>query len=1055
MFKLRRAFLFYIMGIFLIGPSAWAADGAKAQKKTFHPVADAQVMNDEVGDVNSGDNETMAVLHGPDNHKQAYLKFEVNDIGHPIRKAILKVYVDKITKGDPSVPVDVWSADNDWEEHVITWNKRPAPKEKFTSFSSIPIFQQWMTADVSDYVKEEGVYTFCLGETEKADIVIPTREGKEGFRPLLEVYYGEGELDVEPASQAVETSTDVALHPTDDLSLDQTAANPESETLVLKGGASPSEAYLAFDLPQANGDVNSATLRLYCTNTPGENSKVSIYTTGNGWTEKSVSWESKPEAMPSEPLAEAALPGNEGWLEIDVQDYITGTGRYSFILRTDSESDVAIASSDATTNAPELAINHQDGLNKKGPQIAQAAKRIIARYSDQKLASMGILDVTKSPYNADNTGKTDATLAIQRALNEGRDSLCVTYLPSGTYLVSDTLEGISPNYKGPSMMMASNRVHYAPILKGPSDPAARPVIKLADNAPGFSDPENAKPIIHFWAVIGTPPNVYEKSNAHFSSQIMDINVDTNGKNGNAGAIGIDFLACERSTFQCVEINAEGSFAGIKHGLGSGGGMHDLTVIGGQYGAYLPVTQPTCSLSHATFKGQTVACVYNNSRGPLIMPGSVFEPAAGAKAVICKGGPGARSSAGLALIDARIEMAEGSTEPAILTDRSIYLNNVYMKNVGTLAVMKDAGEGYQQSGKADGWCHVKEYAGNAVVEYSEKQAVDGEVVRPDVIYVDGERRLEPLADIAMDGITAESIPADLQSRHTWKGLFPCFDTPGILNAWDYGVTPDGKSDQWAALQKAIDDASEKDLPLFLPKGVYPISKTLDLRKNTALVGAAQTATILTTFADPDANSESSFLDPKNPQPIIRTDDVADATTKIAFLRLTAEKSSYAYLWRAGAESTIRAIFAGSEADNGPVAIYRGNGGGRYYSAGLNDSLIDGTTQPLRFYHYQVQPHGAKIRNASNIDIFGQKYEGKSPVIDMSGCRNVRVFGEGGGGHPDAVYKVTDCTDFLIANIHPQFLGLPLGLRDMVLEDGKGTGDFNQVVLYKRGNPQPLK
>lgn len=48
-----------------------------------------------------------------------------------------------------------------------------------------------------------------------------------------------------------------------------------------------------------------------------------------------------------------------------------------------------------------------------------------------------ILDVTKSPYNADNTGKTDATKQIQRALDDaGKKGGGVVFLPAGEYSLS-------------------------------------------------------------------------------------------------------------------------------------------------------------------------------------------------------------------------------------------------------------------------------------------------------------------------------------------------------------------------------------------------------------------------------------------------------------------------------------------------------------------------------------------------------------------------------------------------------------------------------------------
>ena len=65
---------------------------------------------------------------------------------------------------------------------------------------------------------------------------------------------------------------------------------------------------------------------------------------------------------------------------------------------------------------------------------AQAA----SRGKDEQTASYGFLDVTKPPYNVDNTGNSDVTDMLQSAIDFARLNYFVVYLPLGTYLVSDT-----------------------------------------------------------------------------------------------------------------------------------------------------------------------------------------------------------------------------------------------------------------------------------------------------------------------------------------------------------------------------------------------------------------------------------------------------------------------------------------------------------------------------------------------------------------------------------------------------------------------------------------
>ena len=45
-----------------------------------------------------------------------------------------------------------------------------------------------------------------------------------------------------------------------------------------------------------------------------------------------------------------------------------------------------------------------------------------------------LIDVTKAPYNADNTGKEDAQPAIMKAIGDAKDN-DVVYLPAGTYRI--------------------------------------------------------------------------------------------------------------------------------------------------------------------------------------------------------------------------------------------------------------------------------------------------------------------------------------------------------------------------------------------------------------------------------------------------------------------------------------------------------------------------------------------------------------------------------------------------------------------------------------------
>jgi hypothetical protein len=57
----------------------------------------------------------------------------------------------------------------------------------------------------------------------------------------------------------------------------------------------------------------------------------------------------------------------------------------------------------------------------------------------QPLSCLGFADVSLPPFNADPTGATDATVALQRAVDFARWHYLAVYIPAGTYTVTDTL----------------------------------------------------------------------------------------------------------------------------------------------------------------------------------------------------------------------------------------------------------------------------------------------------------------------------------------------------------------------------------------------------------------------------------------------------------------------------------------------------------------------------------------------------------------------------------------------------------------------------------------
>ena len=139
-------------------------------------------------------------------------------------------------------------------------------------------------------------------------------------------------------------------------------------------------------------------------------------------------------------------------------------------------------------------------------------------------ADAGVADVTKAPYNADPTGKTDATMAIQKALTEKKN---IVYLPNGTYLISDQLRWGDRQTRQ--------------ILQGQSESGT--ILKLADKAPGYGSPTSPKSMI--WT--GRAPA------QRFRNGIRNLTVNT-GQN-NAGAIGVQYMSNNQGGMHHVTIES--------------------------------------------------------------------------------------------------------------------------------------------------------------------------------------------------------------------------------------------------------------------------------------------------------------------------------------------------------------------------------------------------------------------------------------------------------------------------------------------------------------------
>jgi hypothetical protein len=755
---------------------------------------------------------------------------------------------------------------------------------------------------------------------------------------------------------------------------------------------------------------------------------------------------------------------------------------------------IASAQNEVTAGDTYLRYVHPT-IREPFPDLVDLA--VPAELEDRRTAALGLADVTKGPFRADPTGRQDSTRAIQAAIDFARDHQLVCFFPPGTYRISDTLVCVQQLYRRSNgRVLGGNR--FPNLLVGSRAGAQRPRLVLAPHSPGFDNPEKPKLVVYFWArgyanpttagrvTDGLGPDVEQPN---ISMNQMLVNLDIVIGEGNPGAIALRHQAAEGSAIEDCTIDATHGLAGIQGGIGSGGGSAGVTVIGGRIGldftGYLSGTQPTPTITGFTLRGQTEAAIRSTSRQTLVAAGLriIADRCAGP---LIQVGTGDVHRGELTLVDGEIiftgEALARAERVAVASGRGVYLHNVFVRNATKVVV--DAEQERELPGNPEGWLRIREYAHTC-----RPRSNQGREYRYPV-YVDG-LRVERVCEVE----SSQDPPEDSQSRHLWPAQFPSFESAGAANvkAAPYGAQGDGRADDTAAIQRAI---NENEI-VFLPKGCYRLTRTLKLRPHTKLIGVGQHLSILLT------TGEGTFTDGKSPAPLVRTADTAEADTVLAFLGLLAPSNvpgTTALHWRCGGRSVFRAVEVSKQSIRGfapalrgapkpgprsprPPVLVTGHGGGNWYnyrySTGPGDApgyrqlLVDGAQGPLRFYQFSPQhatsDYATELRGSRHISIFGTKYEGNHPMLLVRDCDDIRLFGHGGNakGLPGGTLFVFERTpDFLFANgvdgptkIGSRSLSHPDGSTDprewhMLVERFPDGTEFKlppleRPVLYRRG------
>ncbi len=722
---------------------------------------------------------------------------------------------------------------------------------------------------------------------------------------------------------------------------------------------------------------------------------------------------------------------------------------------------------------PTVMTPFPDGISLAVPQ----------KLGNQKLALLGVVDVTATPFYADPSGAKDSTQALQEAINFARNCQMVCFFPSGTYRVSDTLSCIQDYYLRSHGIISTGR-RFPCVLMG-SRQGTRPRIVLAPQSPGFNKPASPKYVVHFWArSVETGDPQTPQPNISFDQ--MFVNIDITIGPGNAGAVAIRHRAAQGSSIQDCTIDATYGLTGVEGGAGSGGGHHHITVIGGKYGLDLRETQPASTISGITLVHQEEAAILYSGRQALSAVGIKIVSESSGPLIRAANSRWAVHNGQICLVDSEIVFDKKNPKTdniVIVSDRAVYLRNVYVKQADY--ILKKS-QGAAIKGNPNGWQHIREIA--AVqnpprwknLPYKAPVYLNG--IRQTNDWIDVENNLAP--------------PSALQSQHIWPKDFPAWQAQNAVSVKQapYLARGDGKTDDTRAIQRALD---ENEI-VYLPKGYYRVSQTIKLHSESRLVGTAPFHSLLLV-----RESKGDFADATHPQPVVQTVDDAQANTILAFCGIYVAQEvggAYALNWRAGSKSIVRSVdfirrqmYGHSKHPQGiplyeydhPFVAIRGNGGGRWYNfyqesprhvtKDYRHLLIEDTRQPLRFYQCNAENSHSRanieIRQASDVTMFGVKGEGNMPILWVHDSDFIRVFGYGGNAaayEETALFVFERTPNFLLAQMvdsprlagvgsEQQFAGRGVNpKRWYMISDNPGqelilTQPLDRPVLYRRGRP----
>jgi Pectate lyase superfamily protein/Secretion system C-terminal sorting domain len=194
-------------------------------------------------------------------------------------------------------------------------------------------------------------------------------------------------------------------------------------------------------------------------------------------------------------------------------------------------------------------------------------------------------------FNCVPDGVTDNTVNLRHAAQTYHNpylSNIVVYLPKGTYLISDSIKFLSTFY--------DRNVTFI------GEDSAQTIIRLKDNAAGFQDVANPRPMFETRA-----------GNQAFGMYFKNLTINTG--NNNPGAVGIDYITSNYGAIEHVRIVSPdaSAYCGVlmERTWPGPGLLKNVTIDGGKYGIRVGTCEYSMTFENVTIRNQSICGLVNS------------------------------------------------------------------------------------------------------------------------------------------------------------------------------------------------------------------------------------------------------------------------------------------------------------------------------------------------------------------------------------------------------------------------------------------------------------